>query len=73
MKPAKRNLGLEVLEGLQELKRGVHGRKTAVEKVPGWEAAWSAEADRREDRIARGEANWASGPEAVARIRAKIS
>jgi putative transcriptional regulator len=35
MKPTKRNLGLEILEGLQELKRGAHGRKTAVPSISG--------------------------------------
>ena len=35
MKPTKRNVGLEILEGLQELKRGVHGRKTTVPSISG--------------------------------------
>jgi Putative addiction module component len=37
-----------------------------------WEAAWSDEADRREARIASGEAQWVSGPEAVSRVRAAL-
>jgi putative transcriptional regulator len=35
MAATKRNIGLEILEGLQELKRGVHGRKTAVPSISG--------------------------------------
>src|SRR5687768_11846500 len=31
----KRNIGLEILEGLQELKRGEHGRKTVVPSILG--------------------------------------
>ena len=37
-----------------------------------WEEAWSEEADRREARIDAGQAQWADGPEAVARIRASL-
>lgn len=37
-----------------------------------WEDAWSEEADRREARIADGQAQWVKGPEAVARIRASL-
>jgi hypothetical protein len=40
--------------------------------APEWEAAWSDEADQREARIAEGQAQWVNGPEAVARIRAKL-
>ena len=36
---------------------------------PQWETEWSEECDRREERIARGEATWVPGHEAVARIR----
>jgi len=39
---------------------------------PEWEQAWSEEADRREARIADGQAQWVSGPEAVARARAAL-
>ncbi|GAA0770783.1 addiction module protein [Ideonella azotifigens] len=39
---------------------------------PEWEEAWSEEADRREARIADGQAQWISGPDAVARIRASL-
>jgi putative transcriptional regulator len=35
MAATKRNIGLEILEGLQELKRGVHGRKTTVPSISG--------------------------------------
>ncbi len=45
----------------------------SLEKDPEWEAAWSEEADKREERIARGEASWVPGPEAVARIRNKLA
>jgi hypothetical protein len=37
-----------------------------------WEQAWSEEADRREARIADGQAPWVDGPEAVARVRASL-
>jgi hypothetical protein len=30
---SKRDIGLEILRGLQELKRGEHGRKTAASSV----------------------------------------
>jgi putative transcriptional regulator len=33
MAPAKRNVGLEILEGLRQLKRGEHGRVTSVPPV----------------------------------------
>lgn len=36
---------------------------------PAWEQAWSDEADRREARIAAGDAGWVDGSEAVARVR----
>ncbi|HRH86183.1 MAG TPA: addiction module protein [Rubrivivax sp.] len=45
----------------------------SLEKDPEWEAEWSTEADRREERIARGESSWTPGHEAVARIRAKLA
>jgi hypothetical protein len=45
----------------------------SLERDPEWEAAWSAEADRREERIARGEATWIPGAEAIARIRSKLA
>lgn len=45
----------------------------SLEKDPEWETAWSAEADRREERIARGEATWVPGAEAIARIRSKLA
>jgi len=44
----------------------------SLERDPEWEAAWSDEADCREERIARGEAGWVPGAEAVARLRAKL-
>ena len=46
---------------------------TSLETDPEWLSEWSAEADRREERIARGESSWVSGSEAVARIRAKLA
>jgi hypothetical protein len=45
----------------------------SLEQDPEWESAWSAEADRREDRIVRGEAAWVSGADAIARIRSKLA
>jgi hypothetical protein len=45
----------------------------SLEKDPEWEAAWSEEADRREERIARGQAAWVPGAEAIARIRKKLA
>jgi len=45
----------------------------SLEKDPEWEAAWSEEADRREERIARGEATWVPGAEAIARIRNRLA
>ena len=45
----------------------------SLEQDPEWEAAWSDEADRREERIARGEAAWVPGPEAVTRLRNKLA
>ncbi len=45
----------------------------SLEQDPEWESAWSAEADRREDRIARGEAAWVPGADAIARIRSKLA
>ena len=44
----------------------------SLERDPDWAAAWAAEADRREERIARGESAWVPGEEAVARLRAKL-
>jgi len=44
----------------------------SLEKDPEWEAQWSAEADLREERLAKGESGWIRGPDAVARIRAKL-
>jgi hypothetical protein len=40
----------------------------SLEKDPEWEAAWSLEGDRREERIACGESAWVPGDEAVARV-----
>lgn len=39
---------------------------------PEWEEAWAEEADRREARIADGQAQWVNGPEALARIRSSL-
>jgi Putative addiction module component len=46
---------------------------SSLETDPEWETEWAAEADRREERIARGEAAWVDGPQAVARIRSKLA
>ncbi|WP_306475794.1 addiction module protein [Methyloversatilis sp.] len=46
---------------------------SSLEKDPEWAAAWSKEADRREARIASGEAAWVRGEDAVARIRSKLA
>ena len=45
----------------------------SLEKDPEWEASWATEADRRERRIAEGEAAWVPGSEALARIRQKLA
>jgi hypothetical protein len=39
---------------------------------PEWEQVWSDEADRREARIADGQAQWVNGSEAIARVRAGL-
>jgi hypothetical protein len=39
---------------------------------PEWAQAWSEEADRREARLADGQAQWVDGPDAVARVRAAL-
>jgi len=41
----------------------------SLEKDPEWETAWAEEADRREERITRGETAWVPGKDALARIR----
>jgi len=46
---------------------------TSLEKDPEWEASWAAEADRREERIAKGEASWVPGDEALARVRQELA
>lgn len=46
---------------------------SSLEKDPEWATAWSKEADRREARIASGEAAWVRGEDAVARIRSKLA
>jgi hypothetical protein len=46
---------------------------SSLERDPEWEAAWSEEADRREERIARGESAWVPGSEAIARIRNRLA
>jgi hypothetical protein len=45
----------------------------SLQRDPEWESAWSDEADRREERIARGESSWVPGKEAVERIRSKLA
>ena len=40
---------------------------------PDWAQAWSDEADRREARVAEGQAQWVDGPDAVARVRAALT
>ena len=39
---------------------------------PEWVQAWSDEADRRESRVAEGQAQWVDGPDAVSRVRAGL-
>ena len=39
---------------------------------PEWAQAWSGEAERREARVAEGQAQWVDGPDAVARMRAGL-
>lgn len=55
-------LEAEVL-GLPEAERSrlVDRLISSLERDPEWEIAWSTEADRREDRIARGESTWVRG------------
>lgn len=43
----------------------------SLERDPEWEAAWAEEADRREERIAKGESSWIPGDEVIARLRSK--
>jgi len=45
----------------------------SLEQDPEWQSAWSDEADRREDRITRGDAAWVPGADAIARLRAKLA
>ncbi|MBK6638937.1 MAG: addiction module protein [Rhodocyclaceae bacterium] len=45
----------------------------ARDAEPAFLAEWDAEAERREASIARGEAAWIAGPQAVARLRAKLA
>ncbi|MFT4101350.1 MAG: addiction module protein [Burkholderiaceae bacterium] len=45
----------------------------SLERDPEWEAVWSEEADRREERVARGESSWVPGTEAVARLQVKLA
>jgi hypothetical protein len=45
----------------------------SLEKDPEWESAWSEGADRREERIAKGEASRISGSEVATRIRNKLA
>ena len=44
----------------------------SLEKDPEWETAWAEEADRREERITRGETAWVPGKDALARIRTRL-
>lgn len=43
-----------------------------LDHPPEWEAAWAAEADRREAQISSGRATWVPGDEALARVRAAL-
>jgi hypothetical protein len=45
---------------------------TSLDHSPEWEAAWAAEADRRESLIANGPSAWVPGVDAVARVRASL-
>ena len=69
---------LEVLEA-QVLSLSQADRSRLVDKLltslshgTEWEQAWAEEADRREARIASGQAQWVNGPEAVNRIRTAL-
>jgi hypothetical protein len=44
----------------------------SLETDPEWVTTWAEEADRREARIASGDATWVRGEDAVARLRAKL-
>lgn len=45
---------------------------SSLDRDAEWEAAWAEECDRREARIASGEAQWQPVDEAIARIRAAL-
>ncbi len=45
----------------------------SLDADPEWEEAWATEADRREAKIAAGEASWLPGDQALARVRAKLA
>ena len=72
------SIPLDVLEA-QVLSLSQADRSRLVDKLltslshsSEWEQAWSDEADRREDRIASGQAQWVNGPDAVSRVRAGL-
>jgi hypothetical protein len=69
---------LDILEA-QALSLSQADRSKLVDRLllslghaPDWEQAWSDEADRRELRIADGQAEWVNGPDVVDRIRASL-
>ena len=73
------NTDLEALES-QVLKLAPADRSRLLERLvasldpdPELEQAWSDEADRREAELAAGVVEPATGPEAVARLRARLS
>lgn len=70
---------LEAIEA-QALKLAPSDRSHLLEKLiasldadPEVEAAWALEADRREAELESGESTAVSGPQAVARLRARLA
>jgi hypothetical protein len=72
------SIPLDVLEA-QVLSLSQADRSRLVDKLltslshsSEWEQSWSDEADRREARIASGQAQWVNGSDAVSRVRAGL-
>lgn len=45
----------------------------SLDSDPEWEEAWGREADRRENSIESGKAQWIQGEDVVAKLRAELS
>lgn len=72
---SKRNIGLEILEGLRELKRGETGRAVVFPRVsppnPEIEAVWFEEAERRERAWDAGEVEGIPAKRVMRELRSK--